>query len=111
MRRLPGGVAQELDVAASGQAKQALSQFVAVVDDTGNKNKLYVDGVFASEQTWTGQLSTINDVNAWLDRSNYSNDSELSGVCHEFRMYNAALNAEQVAAAFNAGTDPQFLAY
>lgn len=106
-----GGVAQELDVAASGQAKQALTQFVAVVDDAGNKIQLYVDGVFASEQTWTGQLSTINDVNAWLGRSQYSNDSELSGVYHEFRMYNAALNAAQVAAAFNAGTDPQFLAY
>jgi Concanavalin A-like lectin/glucanases superfamily len=106
-----GGVGQELAVAASGQAKQALTQFVAVVDDTGNKIQLYVDGVFASEQTWTGQLSTINDVNAWLGRSNYSADAELSGVYHEFRMYDAALNAAQVAAAFNAGTDPQFLAY
>jgi hypothetical protein len=106
-----GGVSQELDVAASGQAQQALTQFVAVVNDTGNKIQLYVDGVFASEQTWTGQLSTINDVNAWLGRSQYSNDSELSGVYHEFRMYNAALNAAQVKATFNAGTDPQFLAY
>jgi hypothetical protein len=106
-----GGVPEELDVAASGQAKQALTQFVAVVNDTGNKLQLYVDGVFASEQTWTGQLSTINDVNAWLGRSQYSNDAELSGVYHEFRMYNAALNAAQVKAAFNAGPDPQFLAY
>lgn len=105
------GVAQELDVAAAGQAKQSLTQLVVVVDDTGNKLQLYVDGVFASEQNWTSQLSSINDVNTWLGRSNYSNDPELSGVYHEFRMYNAALSAAQVAATFNAGTDPQFLAY
>ena len=105
------GVPQELDVAAAVQARQALTQLVVVVDDTGNKIQLYVDGVFASEQTWTGQLSTINDVNAWLGRSQFSNDAELSGVYHEFRMYNAALNAAQVKATFNAGTDPSFLAY
>ena len=105
------GVPQELDVPAAAQAKQALSQFVVVVDDSGNKLQLYVDGVMASEQPWTGQLSTINDVNAWLGRSQFSADAELSGVFHEFRIYNAALNASQVAATYNAGTDPAFLAY
>jgi hypothetical protein len=103
--------AQELDVPGSAPLDMSLSQVVAVADDDGNKLALYVNGVKLNEQTWTGQLSKINDVNVWLGRSQYANDSELNAVYHEFRVYSAALSEAQVAAAYAAGTDPKFLAY
>lgn len=105
------GVAQEIDVNGAAVLPQSLRQVVAVVDDDGDKLLLYVDGVKAGEHAWTAHLSQINDVNAWLGRSQYANDSELNAVYHEFRVYGAALSAAQVAAAFEAGTDPSFLAY
>jgi hypothetical protein len=106
-----GGVTQELDVRGPLPLPQTMKQVVAVVDDSANWLTLYIDGVKSAEQAWTGALSQINDVNVWLGRSQYANDDELNAVYHEFRMYNAALTAAQVAAMFNAGTDPQFLAY
>ena len=92
-------VAQELDVPGPAALGQTLSQVVAVADDDGDKLALYVNGAKAGEQTWTGQLSKINDVNVWLGRSQYLNDNELNAVYHEFRIYGAALSAAQVAAA------------
>ncbi len=105
------GVAQEFHVPGSAPLAQTLSQVVAVADDTGNKLLLYVNGVKLSERAWTESLAKINDVNSWLGRSQYQNDNELNAVFHEFRIYDVALTAPQVTAAFNAGPDPQFLAY
>jgi hypothetical protein len=101
------------EVVASGTAvlAQSLKQVVVVVNDDADLLQLYVDGVKVGEQAWTSQLSKINDVNVWLGHSQYVGDSELGAVYHEFRMYGAALSAAQVTAAFNAGTDPAFLAY
>jgi hypothetical protein len=104
-------VAQELDVPGSAPLAMSLSQVVVVADDDGDKLALYVNGAKLNEQAWTGQLSKINDVNVWLGRSQYANDSELNAVYHEFRVYGAALSEAQVAAAYAAGTDPKFLAY
>jgi Concanavalin A-like lectin/glucanases superfamily len=107
----PAGVTQELDVKAPTALAQTLTQVVGVADDAGNVLTLYVNGAKAAEQPWTATLSSINDVNVWLGRSQYKNDSELNAVYHEFRIYKAALNAAQVSSAFNAGPDPTFLAY
>ena len=106
-----GSVDKELDVEGTVALPQTIKQVVAVADDSANLLTLYVDGVKVGQQPWTGALSQINDVNVWLGRSQYANDSELNAVYHEFRMYSAALTAAQVAAMFNAGPDPQFLAY
>lgn len=105
------GVPQEVGVKGAAALSQARRQVVAVVDDDGDKLSLYVDGAKVGEQAWASQLSKINDVNVWLGRSQYANDFELNAVYHEFRVYGAALSAAQVAAAFQAGTDPAFLAY
>jgi hypothetical protein len=105
------GVPDEINAEASGPLAQTLKQVVAVADDSANLLSVYVDGVKVASQAWTGTLSGINDVNAWLGRSQYVNDSELNAVYHEFRMYNAALTAAQITAMYNAGPDPQFLAY
>jgi hypothetical protein len=102
---------QELDVKASTSLTLAvLTQIVAVVNDSADLLTLYVDGAKVAEGAWTGSLSSINDVNVWLGRSQYQNDPELSAVFHEFRVYGAALTAAEVATAFKAGADPAFLA-
>ncbi|MES1185891.1 MAG: LamG-like jellyroll fold domain-containing protein [Myxococcales bacterium] len=103
--------AQEVGVAGPAVLAQTLKQVVVVLDDDADLLQLYLDGVKLGEHAWTSQLSKINDVNAWLGRSQYSADPELSAVYHEFRMYGAALSAAQIKSAFQAGTDPAFLAY
>lgn len=100
---------QEQDVLGSAVLPQVLSQVVAVADATADTLTLYVNGVQVGTGAWTGALSSIDDVNAWLGRSQYSADPELTAVYHEFRVYGAALNAQEVATAFQAGTDPDFL--
>ncbi len=107
----PAGVAEEMHVQAPTALPQTLCQVVGVADDAANLLTLYIDGAKIGDQPWTDTLAQINDVNNWLGRSQYKNDSELNAVYHEFRIYKAALNAAQVESAFNAGPDPQFLAY
>jgi len=102
---------QELRVVSAGPlAQSALSHVVMVANDAMDKLTLYVNGAKSAEQTWTGQLSAISDVNVWLGRSQYSGDHELNAVYHDFRIYDAALDDLQVATCFAAGPDPAFLA-
>jgi len=105
------GLGQEIAVRGPEALPQTMKQVVAVADDSANVLSLYIDGVKIAEQPWTSALSQINDVNVWLGRGQSVYDDELNAVYHEFRMYNAALTAAQIAAMYNAGTDPQFLAY
>lgn len=99
----------EQNVLGSAALPQALSQVVAVADATGDTLTLYVNGAQVGTGAWTGALSSINDVNAWLGRSQYNSDPELTATYHEFRIYGAALNAQEIATAFQAGTDPDFM--
>ncbi len=105
------GVSQEMAVKAPAALAQTMTHVVGVADDTGNLLTLYIDGAKAAEQPWTATLGQINDVNVWLGRSQYRNDSELNAVYHEFRIYKAALTAPQIASSYIAGPDPAFLAY
>lgn len=100
---------QELLVTGASAMPQALSQVVAIADATGDTLTLYMDGALIGRQAWTGALSSINDVNVWLGRSQYNGDPELTATYHDFRVYNAALTAQEVATAFKGGTDPTFL--
>lgn len=102
---------QALAAATTPLSSAAMSHVALVVDDAGDKLVLYVDGKSAGTLAWTGSLSTVNDVNAWLGRSQFDGDPELSGVYHEFRIYGAALSAAELATSFTGGPDPSFLAY
>lgn len=48
-------------------------------------------------------LSDLNDVNNWLGRSNWTADANLNGTFDEFRIYDIALNEQQVNATRDAG--------
>jgi hypothetical protein len=75
----------------------------AVIDHTAGKMALYLNGALLLECPLHRPLSAINDVNNWLGRSNYSQDNQLSGSYDEFRIYNAALTAAEIAESFAAG--------
>jgi hypothetical protein len=100
---------EELRTVNSTALAQSLNHVIVVANAGADKMTLYINGSKAAEQTWTGALTSINDVNVWLGRSQYSGDHELNGIIHDFRIYDAALDALQVATCFAAGADPEFL--
>lgn len=100
---------QEQNVLGAAPLPQSLSQVVAVANATGDTLTLYVNGAQVGTGAWTGALASLNDVNVWLGRSQYSGDAELTATYHEFRVYGAALGATEIATAFKAGTDPEFM--
>ncbi len=104
-----GAAAVETRLDATVALPQVLSQVVLVVDDAANKLRLFVDGAAAGEQAFAGSLASINDVNAWLGRSQYNVDPEMTGTFHDFRVYKAALTPLQIATSFAGGPDPAFL--
>jgi hypothetical protein len=104
-----GAAAAETRVDAAGSLPTSLAQVVLVVNAAGDQLLLYQDGQKVGEQPFAGALAGINDVNCWLGRSQYDADAELSGIFHDFRIYDAALTAAQIAASFAGGPDPAFL--
>ena len=105
-----GAVAAETRLDASMAMAQVLTHVALVVDSTGGKLILYMDGKSVGEQTYAGNLGSINDVNCWLGRSQYNADPEMTGTFHDFRIYKAALSPLQIATSFAGGADPAFLA-
>ncbi len=103
------GTAGEMTIAAANTFPTNVVRHLAlVVDDTGNQLRLYVNSALVSSVAYTGSLSSINDVNNWLGRSNW-NDPPLNGSIDEFRIYGAALTASQIAASQAFGPDKVFL--
>lgn len=83
--------------------------FAVTWEDTGvgtSQVNYWRNGV---QQTTNGvvnsNLGDLNDVNMWLGRSNWLNDANLDGTFDEFRIYDNALDATQVAASMAAGPD------
>jgi hypothetical protein len=95
--------------AASGTgalATGAESQVVVVVD--GTTLLLYIDGEFEGSVAPIGALADLDDVNNWLGHSQWSSDDEFGGTYDDFRIYNAALGPEIIAALYAAGADVIF---
>jgi hypothetical protein len=77
----------------------------AVVDDDNNVLRLYVNGAQVGSSPMTLSLSSVNDVNNWLGLSQFSTDPEFGGSMDEFRIYNVALSAQDLADSYAAGPD------
>jgi hypothetical protein len=103
-----GSANETVVTATQAIALNTQTHLAVVVDDANDNIALYLNGTPAGSVAWTGTLISINDVNAWLGRSNYGVDPELNGILHEFRVYRVALNAAQVGASYAAGPDPAF---
>lgn len=84
-----------------------VEQHVAITfDGVTQTARLYLNGELTGEPlALPGTLTQIDDKNAWLGLSQFSDDPGMSGVIHEFRIYSAALDAVQVKHSFVLGPD------
>jgi hypothetical protein len=88
---------------ASAVVVDRLTQLAVVVDDVHDTFTLYRDGVLEASSPLALRLAEIDDVNNWLGRSQFETDAELGATVHEFRIYDVALNADEIRASFEAG--------
>ena len=65
----------------------------------------YLNGVLIGSQFNSQRLATLNDVNNWLGRSQYTGDSNSHMTYDSFAIYDVALSQSQVTAQFTAGAD------
>jgi hypothetical protein len=77
---------------------------VVAYNFTANTSQMYTNGVLAVSGTAPVQVNSINYVNNWLGRSQWG-DPMYAGSINEFRIYEGALTAAQVAADYAAGPD------
>jgi regulation of enolase protein 1 (concanavalin A-like superfamily) len=99
---LTGGGLQDVTGATAIGTRMHL---VATYDTASSAWKLYKNGVqIASVPTLLGP-STIDDLNVWLGRSNWSADNNADATYDEFRSYDYALTAQQVLGNYQAGPD------
>jgi len=103
------GIGGETTIRTSAPLPTTSAQHVVlVVDDTNNQLRLYLNGALSSMTAFNGSLSSLDDVNNWLGRSNYK-DAHLAGSIEEFRVYGAALSDALVQASSGFGPSPAFL--
>ena len=103
------GINNEISVRASKPlAVGSLQHVVLVVDDTNDELRLYLNGSLSAMNGFTGHLSSLNDLNNWLGRSNFV-DAPLKGSLEEFRVYDVALDSSLVQASHDFGPNPSFL--
>jgi hypothetical protein len=85
--------------------------FAAVIEGDGGLGQpvgtIYIDGTKVGEFTAPAeaQISQLNDVNNWIGRSNWLADSNVQGSYDEFRLYDYALDEDEVLGNFEAGPD------
>jgi len=75
---------------------------VVAYNFSANTSQMYTNGVLAQTNNAPVQIDTINYVNNWLGRSQWG-DPMYQGSINEFRIYEGALTASQVAANYAAG--------
>jgi hypothetical protein len=95
-------------VAAKALVTGALVQLALVIDADNHQMSLYRNGAKETSTSFVGSLSTLNDVNNWLGRSQYADDPSLGATLHEFRIFGAALSLAALQASFTAGPDAVF---
>jgi hypothetical protein len=100
------GADAEVVVDSTNQLPADSEHHVAVVVDAqGHTLRLYIDGALAGSTAFQNQLSELSDVNNWLGQSQFSTDPLFEGSLLEFRIYGAALSAEQIALSFDLGPE------
>jgi hypothetical protein len=82
-----------------------LAHVAVVVDRGGEQLSLYLNGTLNAAMTFVDRLSAINDVNSWIGHSQFEADPNLDADVTEFRIYEAALDAEQIAMSHALGPD------
>lgn len=65
----------------------------------------YLNGALIGSQVNSQRLATLNDVNNWLGRSQYTGDSNSDMIYDSFAIYDVALSQSQVNSQFSSGPD------
>jgi len=80
---------------------------VIVIDGAAKKLRVWVDGVEpkSAEDLGDNTLDKVKPVQNWLGKSLFSADPGLSGAIDELRIYDHALTAAEITAAYQAGPD------
>ncbi|MBN1360062.1 MAG: hypothetical protein JW993_05700 [Sedimentisphaerales bacterium] len=100
-----GGTAPAITPITNGRLPLNEEVMVAqVTDDKANRVKLYINGVAVGGFEPLFPLQAMTDNNNWLGRSQWP-DPLYVGSWNEFRIYDTALSAEQIAADYLAGPD------
>lgn len=78
-----------------------------VIDGTAGKLHVFIDGkeATAAEDLGENTLDKVRQVDRWLGRSSFDRDAGFCGSINEVRVYDDALNPDQVSAAYDAGAD------
>ena len=100
-----GPTADERVVDDNEPLAQAAEKHVAVVWDGANDAvSLYLDGEFVADNQAHFELSSLIDNNNWLGRAQWP-DTMYVGNYNEFRIYNYALDKNQILGNYQAGPD------
>lgn len=84
------------------------THFVVTWNELTDTIEVYRNGVLAVQRTTPALMSDVQDVNVWLGRSTWTGDANLQGEFDEFRIYDRALTADEVA--FNGALGPDIVA-
>jgi hypothetical protein len=97
---------QRHDVSAGERfPEDRLAQAVLRFDADTSRLAIFVDGARVGAGDAPFDLSEIDDVNAWLGRSQWIQDRYLAARYEELRIYDRALSDAEVAATFTRGPD------
>ncbi len=103
----PHGWENEDGVIVPGSLDYVDGVYIACVVDFGlNRAAIYINGALAGEDSYfTKNLWDINNVYSFLGKSLYTADPNMIGSIDEFRIYDGALSATNIAANFLDGPD------
>ncbi len=96
------GLEKVQDTASSALSVGTEVYLAVTYNYDGNVSRVYSNGVMVTSGTAITPLNSINDVNVWLGRSQWG-DPMFSGKFNEFRIWDGALSASMIAAAYAAG--------
>jgi hypothetical protein len=78
-------------------------RYTAAVFVSNSYAELYRDGKSLGRVAINWPLSSIDDVNEWIGRSQWANDHTFNGDVDEFRIYDQALTPCAIATLFESG--------
>ncbi len=99
------GFTYEETVDTSTLPENAMTHVVVVYDGKTMTARLYVNGKLIGETAMTVKLSDIGEQHLYLGKSSYNSDKLLKCSITEFRIYDTALDEEQVQLDYKHGPD------
>ena len=77
-----------------------------VYDDPGNQIRIYLNGVLADSEIWTGTISQLGSTTQnFIGAAVFFGDLDWAGTVDEMRIWQGAMGDAQALANFNAGPD------